>query len=56
MSIEEIERNCLATLKIEGLKPSNYGKELTRMFLEGKLTSREVIQQTIKYHIERGKK
>ncbi|MBN1468749.1 MAG: antitoxin VbhA family protein [Fusobacteriaceae bacterium] len=50
-NIDYIIKNCKATLKIEGLKPSRQAENINRLFLEGKITSNTAIEQIIKYHL-----
>ena len=49
MKIEQIEKKVEATLAIEGKTPSTEGKETTKKFLKGEITSEEAIKR-IKSH------
>lgn len=43
--INYIEKNILASLAVDGTKPSPAGISITRNFLTGKITSSEAIQR-----------
>lgn len=45
VDIEYIEGNVTATLAIEGIKPSEEAVTINRMFLEGKITSKEAVRR-----------
>lgn len=45
MKIDNIQKNVLATLAIEGLKPSNKAIEINLKFLKGNITSQEAIKK-----------
>lgn len=47
--IDKIQNNVMATMAIEGLKPSDEAVTINRQFLEGKITSREAIDRIKKY-------
>lgn len=54
MKIEFIEKQVKATLNHEGLTVSNTGEQITRKYLEGKISSDEAIKNIIKYHLSKG--
>lgn len=43
--VEEIENSVLGTMKIEGMKPSANGKNITNDFLKGNITSEEAVRK-----------
>jgi hypothetical protein len=51
--IDKIIKNVEATLAIEGLAPSDKSREWARLFLQGKLTSEEVIEKIKNKHIRK---
>lgn len=50
MDIEYIKRNCIATLEIEGLRPSEHAIKINNLFLNQLLTSKQAIEQIKKYY------
>lgn len=49
-NIEEVESNILNSLAVENIFPSQQAKEITRNFLEGKITSKTAIERIKKIH------
>ena len=47
--VEEIENSVLGRMKIEGMKPSVNGKNITNDFLKGNITSEEAVRKIKKY-------
>jgi len=47
-----IQKNVEASLLVEGVKPSNNAKKLNKKYLDGKMTSDEVIKRIIKHWIK----
>lgn len=54
--IDRIIANSHATLAVEGLKPSKTAVEITRQYLEGKITSEEAIKRIKERHLNAGDK
>ena len=50
IDIKNIEKQVKATLEIEGLSPSKQGKNITNLFLNGKIDSKTAIKQIIKFY------
>ena len=50
--IERIQKNVLATMEFEGLKPSEFGFKTTKEFLEGKITSQQAITRIKSYWLK----
>lgn len=48
---EWIQKNVEASLLVEGVKPSDTAKQLNKKYLDGKMTSDEVIKRIIKHWI-----
>jgi hypothetical protein len=55
MKIEWIEKNVEATMNVEGAKPSEEGKKITRDFLKGEISSKEAVESIKKYWKEKTK-
>ena len=49
---EWIQKNVEASLLVEGAKPSDIAKQLNKKYLDGEMTSDEVIKRIIKYWIK----
>lgn len=49
--IDKIVNNVIATLAIEGCKPSGTAVRINRQYLEGKITSDEAIDSIIQKYI-----
>lgn len=49
--IDKIIANVSASLAVEGLKPSKSGVEITRQYLDGKISSKEAIQRIKDKHL-----
>jgi hypothetical protein len=47
--VKKIENSVLGTMKIEGMKPSVNGKNITNDFLKGNITSKEAVRKIKKY-------
>ena len=46
-----IQKNVEGSMKVEGAMPSDLAKKLNKKYLEGKITSDEVIKRIIKHWI-----
>lgn len=53
MRVEEIQKKVSGSLALDSIYPSAHVIELNKMFLEGKITSREVIQRVKIYYLKR---
>jgi hypothetical protein len=49
--IDWIQKNVEGSMKVEGAIPSDVAKKLNRKYLEGKMTSDEVIKRIIEHWI-----
>jgi hypothetical protein len=56
MNIEEIQKKVAGSLAIENAIPSDEGIKVTKMFLEGKISSQEAISKIIYINLERRKR